>query len=348
MTFEEFVTSARERKASDIHMTVDTPTVFRINGDLTEIEGLSDIPVNNRLILSLLNADQEENLNAGNDVEFVIELSDGNRQRVNVYRQMGRLACAIRLLNSVIPTLEELNLPPILNELATKKSGLVLVTGTSGSGKTTTLSIILNHINQHRPCHIITLEDPVEYRYEPKTATIHQREIGRDVKDFQTALKHTLREDPDVILVGEMRDYETMQLTITAAETGHFVLATLHTRGAIHTVNRIVDACPPNIQHQILVQLSQILEAIISQQLLPLKNGKGRVAALEVMIGNDAVKNMIRSNKCHQLETALQQGKSAGMCTMDDAIIDLYRQDLISRETAMSFAYDRLNMATKF
>jgi twitching motility protein PilT len=329
-------------------MTVDKPTVFRVNGDLTEIEGLSDIPVNNRLILSLLNADQEEKLNAGNDVEFVIELSDGNRQRVNVYRQMGRLACAIRLLNSVIPTLEELNLPVILNDLATKKSGLILVTGTSGSGKTTTLSIILNHINHNRPCHIITLEDPVEYRYEPETATIHQREIGSDVKDFQTALKHTLREDPDVILVGEMRDYETMQLTITAAETGHFVLATLHTRGAIHTVNRIVDACPPNIQHQILVQLSQILEAIISQQLLPLKNGKGRVAALEVMIGNDAVKNMIRSNKCHQLETALQQGKSAGMCTMDDAIIDLYRQDLITRETAMAFAYDRLNMATKF
>jgi len=348
MTFEEFVMSARAQKASDIHMTVGMPCVFRINGDLTQLPGLSEIPINNRLILSLMNADQEERFNAGHDVEMVIELSDGNRQRISVYRQMGRIACAIRLLNSKIPTLEELGLPSILKDLANRKNGMIIVTGASGSGKTTTLSIILDYINTNRPCHVLTLEDPAEYRYETKVATVHQRQIGTDVKDFPAALKSALREDPDVILVGEMRDYETMQLAITAAETGHLVLSTLHTRGAVHTVNRIIDACPPNIQQQVLVQLSQILECIISQQLLPLKNGKGRIAALEIMLGTDAVRNMIRTNKCHQLESAIQQSKGVGMCTMDDSILDLYRGDFITRETAMSFANDRAALANKF
>lgn len=347
MTFEEFVISARSKNASDIHMTVGSPSVFRINGDLTKLDGLSEIPINNRLILSLLNTEQEEKFNNCEDVELVIELKDGNRQRINVYRQMGKIACAIRLLNSKIPTLEELNLPSVLKTLAHKKNGLIVVTGASGSGKTTTLSIILNFINESRPCHIITLEDPVEYRYEQKTATIHQRQIGTDVKNYQAALKGALREDPDVILVGEMRDYETMQLAITAAETGHLVLTTLHTRGAVHTVNRIVDACPPNIQQQVLVQLSQILEGIISQQLLPLKNGKGRIAALEVMLGTDAVRNMIRSNKCHQLESPIQQSRNLGMISMDDAIMELYQADSISRDTALAFAIDRSIMATK-
>ncbi|MCL2634245.1 MAG: PilT/PilU family type 4a pilus ATPase [Oscillospiraceae bacterium] len=349
MTFDEFVMAARDKNASDIHMTVDQPTVFRINGDLTKLEGLSEIPINNRMILSLLNADQEERLNNGDDIDFVLELKNGNRQRINVYRQMGKLACAIRLLNSKLPTIEDLQLPYILKDLAEqKKSGLIMVTGVSGSGKTTTLSIILEHIASTRACHIVTIEDPVEYRYGQKLATIHQREIGRDVKNFQYALRSALREDPDVIFVGEMRDYETMQLAVTAAETGHLVLATMHTRGAVHAVNRIVDACPHNIQQQMLVQLSQILECVISQSLLPLKNGRGRVAALEVLIGTDAVKNLIRSNKCHQLESAMQQGKNVGMSIMDDAIAELYRRDLITRETAISYAIDRNAITSKF
>ncbi|MDR2533057.1 MAG: PilT/PilU family type 4a pilus ATPase [Oscillospiraceae bacterium] len=347
MTFEEFIIAAREKNASDIHLSVGSEPVFRINGDLAKIDELSNVPVTNRMIIQLLNADQEERFNNGDDIDFVFELKSGARQRCNVFRQMGRLACAIRLLNSTIPSMEDLRLPLTLKELSKKRSGLILVTGVSGSGKTTTLSIILDFINATRPCHIITIEDPVEYRYEKRMATIHQREIGTDVKSFSTALRSALREDPDVIFVGEMRDYETMQLAVTAAETGHLVLATLHTRGAIHAVNRIIDACPHNIQQQMLVQLSQILECVISQSLMPLRDGSGRIAALEILLGTDACKNMIRSNKCHQLETIMQQGKSLGMSLMDDVIVDYYRNMLISKETALAYATDRVEMNAK-
>jgi twitching motility protein PilT len=347
MTFEDFILAARAKGASDIHLSVDMEPVFRINGDLQPIEELSNVQVTNRMIIQLLNADQEEHFNNGNDVDFVFELKNGARQRCNVFRQMGKLACSIRLLNSKIPTMEDLQLPVTLKELSLKRSGLILVTGVSGSGKTTTLSIILDFINATRPCHIITIEDPVEYRYDKKMATIHQREIGRDVKGFSEALKSALREDPDVIFVGEMRDYETMQLAVTAAETGHLVLATLHTRGAIHAVNRIIDACPHNIQQQMLVQLSQILECVISQTLMPLKDGSGRIAALEILLGTDACKNMIRSNKCHQLETIMQQGKNLGMALMDDVIIDYYRKGLITRDIALFNSTDRVEMGAK-
>jgi twitching motility protein PilT len=347
MTFEDFILAARERKASDIHLSVGMEPVFRINGDLTRIEELSKIEVTNRMLIQLLNADQEERFSNGDDIDFVFELSNGARQRCNVFRQMGKIACSIRLLNSTIPSMEDLRLPQTLKDLAKKRSGLILVTGVSGSGKTTTLSIILDFINATRPCHIITIEDPVEYRYDRKMATIHQREIGSDVKNFSAALKSALREDPDVIFVGEMRDYETMQLAVTAAETGHLVLATLHTRGAIHAVNRIIDACPHNIQQQMLVQLSQILECVISQSLLPLKDGSGRIAALEILLGTDACKNMIRSNKCHQLETVMQQGKNLGMALMDDVIMDFYRRGLITKEVALFYATDRVEMSAK-
>jgi len=347
MTFEDFIVAAREKGASDIHLSVDAEPVFRINGDLTKIEELSKIQVTNRMIIQLLNADQEERFNTGEDIDFVFELKTGARQRCNVFRQMGKLACAIRLLNSTIPSMEDLKLPPVLKDLSKKRSGLILVTGVSGSGKTTTMSIILDFVNATRPCHIITIEDPVEYRYERKIATIHQREIGRDVKSFSSALRSALREDPDVIFVGEMRDYETMQLAVTAAETGHLVMATLHTRGAIHAVNRIIDACPHNIQQQMLVQLSQILECVISQALMPLKDGSGRIAALEILLGTDACKNMIRSNKCHQLETIMQQGKGMGMSLMDDVILDYYRRGLITKETALFYATDRVEMGAK-
>ncbi|MCL2078073.1 MAG: PilT/PilU family type 4a pilus ATPase [Oscillospiraceae bacterium] len=347
MTFEDFIMIAREKNASDIHLTADLPPVFRINGDLSQIEELNNIPITKRMIISLLNAQQEESFIAGNDVDFAFELSTGSRQRANVYRHMGKVACAIRLLNNTVPTIEELGLPSVIKDLAGKKSGLILVTGMTGSGKTTTLSVMIDYINSTRPCHIITLEDPVEYRYEPKLATIHQREIGRDTKSFQDALRSALREDPDVILVGEMRDYETMQLAVTAAETGHLVLATIHTRGAVRAVNRIVDAGPAELQQQTTVQLSQILECVISQSLLPLKDGSGRIAALEILVGTDAVRNIIRANKAFQLETAIQQGKSAGMCLMDDVILDYHRRGLITNEVALFYADDRVTMSNK-
>ncbi|MCL1866961.1 MAG: PilT/PilU family type 4a pilus ATPase [Oscillospiraceae bacterium] len=345
--FGDLVMTGREYGASDIHLTVSKPPVFRIDGGLVLIEEFADALIPNRTILSVLNARQEELLNEGEDLDFVIELENGCRQRVNVFRQMGRLACSIRLLNSEIRSIEELKLPPVIAELAMKKKGIILVTGATGSGKTTTLSSIVDYINSNRSCHIITIEDPVEYRYKAKKSLIHQREIGVDVKNFNSALRSALREDPDVIFIGEMRDYESIQLAITAAETGHLVLATLHTNGACHTVNRIVDACPPEVREQMITQVSQILEGIISQALLPLEDGSGRIAALEILVGTDAVKNIIRSNKSHQLETSMQSGAKFGMVTMDDCISGYYRKGMISRNTALEYANDKTAMANK-
>lgn len=327
-------------------MTVGAPTVFRINGDLVRLNDMDDEVVN-RTILSMLTAEQEQLLNSGEDLDFVFEISNGCRQRVNVFRQMGKLAASIRLLNNEVQSVQELGLPSILEDFASKKSGLILVTGPTGSGKTTTLSTMVNYINNNRACHIITIEDPVEYRYVPNLATIHQREVGRDVKTFDKALRSALREDPNVIFVGEMRDYETIQLAVTAAETGHLVLATLHTKGAAQTVGRIIDACPPIIRAQMLVQLAQTLEGVISQVLMPKKDGSGRVAALEILVGTDAVKNLIRADKCHNLETTMQQGTKFGMCIMDDAILELFRDGRISRQTAIEFCNDRGYVTTK-
>ena len=346
MVIEEFITFARENNASDIHMTVGAPTVFRINGELVRLNDMEESVVN-RTILSMLSAEQEQRLNNGEDIDFVFEISNGARQRVNVFRQMGKLACSIRLLNEKVQTLEELKFPTILQEFASKRSGLVLVTGTTGSGKTTTLSAMVDHINRNRACHIITIEDPVEYRYESVMATIHQREIGRDVKDFNYALRSALREDPDVIFVGEMRDFETLQLAITAAETGHLVLATLHTKGAAATVGRIIDACPPSIRAQMLIQLAQTLEGVVSQNLLLSKDGKSRVAALEILVGTDAIRNLIRLDKCHNIETTMQQGSKSGMIIMDDYIVQLHREDKISRQTALEYANDKAYVNSK-
>lgn len=340
MNFEEFILYARESNASDIHLTVGAPTVFRINGDLVRFSEMSEQVVN-RTILALLTAEQEKKLTEGADIDFTFQLTNGARQRVNVYRQSGKLAASIRLLNETIPDINALGLPPVISDLAKKKRGLILVTGPTGSGKTTTLSSIIDYINRNRACHIITVEDPIEYKYEPQIATIHQRELERDVPDFSYALRSALREDPDVIMVGEMRDYETISLALTAAETGHLVLATLHTTGAGQTINRIIDACPPNIQEQTRTQLATILEAVISQTLIPTKDGKTRTAALEVLIGTDAVKNLIRSNKVHQLGSAIQQGTRQGMCALNDSIAALVKRDKISRQAGLEYCSDK-------
>lgn len=345
--FTDLIMCARGKKASDIHLTVGLPPTVRVRGNLVQLEEFSDAIISNRSILSLLDARQEEVLNEGQDLDFVLELENGERQRFNVYRQMGILAAAIKLIDNKIRTFQELRLPSVLGDLAMKKNGLILVTGSTGSGKTTTLAAMIDYINHGRACHILTIEDPVEFRYAPKKALIHQREVGKDVKDFNSALRSALREDPDVILVGEMRDYESIQLAITAAETGHLVLATLHTRGAAHTINRIVDACPPEIQPQILIQLSQILEGVISQVLLPTDDGKGRIAAQEILIGTYAVRNLIRINKCFQLESQIQGGSKYGMQMMDDCILNYFRQKIISRATALEFASDRAALEPK-
>lgn len=343
MTFKEFIMEARERNASDIHLTVGTPTVIRVNGELQPFGNLSDTVVN-RTILSILTADQEKYLTEGHDLDFSFELDNGARQRVNVFRQSGRLACSIRLLNSSILTLEDLKLPQSISTLAQKKRGLVLVTGPTGSGKSTTLSAIIEHINANRACHIITIEDPVEYRYTPQKATIHQREIGRDIDTFSNALKSALREDPDVILLGEMRDYETISLAMTAAETGHLVFGTLHTSSAAQTIDRIIDACPAHSHDQVRNQLANMIQGVVAQTLVPTADKKGRVAAVEIMLGTDAIKNLIRTNKIPQIESTMQQSVRQGMSTINDSLVKYYKRGIISYETALEYCSDKTEM----
>lgn len=343
MTFQEFIMEARSLGASDIHLTVGAPTVVRINGELRKFGELSDTVVN-RTILSILSADQEKLLMEGRDIDFSFEIANGARQRVNVFRQSGRLAASIRLLNDRIPTLEELKMPPIVAELAQKKRGLILVTGPTGSGKSTTLAATINYINKTRACHIITIEDPIEYRYVQEKATIHQREIGRDVDSFSNALRSALREDPDVILVGEMRDYETIALAMTAAETGHLVFATLHTSSAAQTMDRIIDGCPDDNRDEIRAQLSNMIQGVIAQSLVPTADGKGRVAATEIMVGTDAIRNLIRSNKIAQMESTMQASSRQGMCTLNDNLSKLYKKEIISYETALEYSTNREEM----
>ena len=346
MTFEEFIMQAREMNASDIHLTVGAPTVVRVNGELCKYTELSDQVVN-RTILSILSAEQEKMLTEGKDIDFSFELKNGARQRVNVFRQSGKLAACIRLLNAEIPTLEELKMPPVLLDFAKKRRGLVLVTGPTGAGKSTTLAALVEYINKTRACHIVTIEDPIEYRYKQEKATIHQRELGRDVPSFHEALRSALREDPDVILIGEMRDYETISLAMTAAETGHLVFGTLHTSSAAQTVDRIIDACPIHSQDQVRSQLANMIQGIIAQTLIPRSDGKGRVAAVEVMIGTDAIRNLIRSNKINMMESTMTAGGRDGMCSLNDSLAKLYRTSQISYETALEYATDRAEMEKK-
>lgn len=346
MTFEEFIMQAREMDASDIHLTVGAPTVVRVNGELRKYTELSDQVVN-RTILSILSAEQEKMLTEGKDIDFSFELKNGARQRVNVFRQSGKLAACIRLLNAEIPTLEELKMPPVLLEFAKKRRGLVLVTGPTGAGKSTTLAALVEYINKTRACHVITIEDPIEYRYKQEKATIHQRELGRDVPSFHEALRSALREDPDVILIGEMRDYETISLAMTAAETGHLVFGTLHTSSAAQTVDRIIDACPIHSQDQVRSQLANMIQGIIAQSLIPRSDGKGRVAAVEVMVGTDAIKNLIRSSKINMMETTMAAGSTMGMCTLNDSLAKLYKTGQISYETALEYATDKNEMEKK-
>ena len=346
MTFEEFIMQAREMNASDIHLTVGAPTVIRVNGELRKYQELSDQVVH-RTIVSILSAEQEKQLTEGHDIDFSFELKNGARQRVNVFHQGGRLACSIRLLNAKIPTLDELGMPSILLDLAKKRKGLILVTGPTGAGKSTTLSAMIQHINETRACHIITIEDPIEYRYELAKATIHQREIGRDVPDFEYALRSALREDPDVILIGEMRDYATISLAMTAAETGHLVFGTLHTSSAAQTIDRIIDVCPAEARDQVRLQLANMIEGIVAQSLIPMSDGKGRCAAVEIMLGTDAIRNLIRSNKIAQMETTMQGATQQGMQTLIEGLAKLYKAGKITYQTALEYSNNPTEMEKK-
>jgi twitching motility protein PilT len=259
---------------------------------------------------------------------------------VNAYFQRGSIGAAFRLIPSDIMGFSELGLPSVTESLASKPRGFVLVTGPTGSGKSTTLASIIDYINSHRAVNIITVEDPIEYLHHHKQAMVNQREVGSDTKTFGHALKYVLRQDPDVILIGEMRDLETIAAALTAAETGHLVFATLHTQDSTQTIDRIIDVFPPHQQQQVRIQLSSSLQGIISQQLLPTVDGRARVLATEVLIPTPAIRHLIREAKTHQLSTAMQTGRQYGMCTMDESLADLYKRGLISLETALAQAVD--------
>lgn len=344
MTMEQLILAAREQGCSDIHISEGLPLALRINGALRPASIQFSNEETRALILSTMTEVQKEAIKRGIDADFAIQTCDGNRQRVNVFSQQGRLASTIRLLNNRIPSLEQLKLPPVLQSLACEPRGLILVTGPTGSGKSTTLAAMIDYINSSRAEHIITAEDPIEYMYEQKLSTIHQREVGVDVVSFSSALRSALREDPDVILVGEMRDYETISAAVTAAETGHLVLSTLHTTGAAQTIDRIIDVCPPEGQAQIRTQLAGMLRGVVTQCLIPTADGQGRVAATEVLIGTDAALNLIRENKCHQMNTVMQSGAALGMHTLNSDLTRLVRTGVISRENAYKYSNDKRDL----
>jgi len=342
MTIQNLLTIARERRVSDVHITVARNPVFRIDGALAETEFEMTVDQKNAIILSMLNDNQRKALEEGKDVDMCYTMENGHRNRVNVFRQQKALACVIRLINDKTPTFEELNLPEVLRKLVEEPRGLILVTGPTGSGKSTTLAAMVDYINSTRPCHILTAEDPVEYVYTQKKSVIHQRDVGTDVSSFEAALRSAMREDPDVILVGEMRDYETISAAVTAAETGHLVLSTLHTTGAAMTIDRIIDVFPPHNQQQIRTQLASVLKGVVTQTLVPKASGSGRVAAFEIMLGTDAVLNLIRENKCHQLNSTIQTNSKQGMVLMDTYLSDLVRAGTIKMDAALEKVNDKV------
>ena len=341
MTIEELLITAKENKASDVHITVGLPPKMRINGILVDMDYPRLLPHDTEAVISTMMSDKRlQQFEELGEIDFSYSIPQIGRYRVNVFHQRGSMAASIRLVSTKIPLPEELGIPKSVVDLYQKKRGLVLVTGPTGSGKSTTLASIIDRINSMREVHVITLEDPIEYLHNHKKAMVNQREVGLDTHSYSNALRAALREDPDVILVGEMRDLETISTAITAAETGHLVLSTLHTIGAASTIDRIVDVFPPHQQQQIRVQLSMVLESVISQQLIPTADKKSRVAAFEVMHSTPAIKNLIREAKSPQINSTIQTSKKLGMQTMDDAIFDLYMKGDIDKENAVSYAQD--------
>ena len=315
--------------------------MLRIDGELkqTRYEKL-DPSISQRMIYDILTDEQIQRFETELELDCSYSLRNLARFRVNVFRDRGTVAGAFRQIPRKIPTIRQLGLPPIFETIAARPRGLFLVTGPTGSGKSTTLASVINHINEQRAEHIITIEDPIEYLHDHKKSIINQRELGQDTHAFNNALRASLREDPDVLLVGEMRDLETIKLAITCAETGHLVMATLHTNSAAESVDRMIDVFPANAQAQIRVQLSDNLVAIASQQLLPRAGQPGRVAAIEVMIASSAIRNLVRENKAHQITSIIQTSGAEGMQTMDQALRDLYQQSLITYEVGMQRSYN--------
>lgn len=339
---QQLLKTAYERRASDIHLTVGKPPVIRVNGQLevlpTEILTAEDTE---QYAKGCLPQEQYEAFLKTGDMDSSMSLPGVARFRVNAYRQRGSAAVALRVLASSIPSLEDLNLPPAVKGLCGLREGLVLVTGPTGSGKSTTVASMINEINNTRSAHVLTLEDPIEYLHRHNKSIINQREIGHDSRSYADALRAALREDPDVIFVGEMRDLESISIAITAAETGHLVLSTLHTLGAAKTIDRLIDVFPPHQQQQIRVQVSMILKAVVSQRLIPEAQGLGRVGAFEVMTVTPAISNLIRDGKTSNINMSIQTGGALGMQLLDKSITDLVRNYRITKEDALNYCADR-------
>jgi len=338
---------AVEQKASDLHIIVGKPPILRVDGELKEIPNEAALTAEGAqaLIFGILSDLQQQKFIAERELDMSYEITDFSRFRVNMHWEKGNVGLVARIVASRIPTMEQILMPQIAYQMARLTDGLILVTGPTGSGKSTTLAAMLNLVNTERNCHIVTLEDPIEFIYAPIKSIIKQRELGSDMLTFAAGLKHTLRQDPNVIMVGEMRDLETIAATMTLAETGHLVLATLHTINAAQTVDRIIDAFPPYQQDQIRVQLSMSLRGIISQRLV-VKQGGGRIAAREVLINNPAVSNLIRENKIAQIKTVIQTAADIGMNTMDQDLKRLFQQNAISKETAIANMLDARSLSS--
>lgn len=339
MTIKQIFSAAIEHHASDIHLIVGEPPIIRIHGKLARLEKLGTVSQKQAedMILSILGSKQKEQYVNKRELDLSYQLADGERFRVNLHFEKGNPGLAARVINTKIPTLEEIDMPEVVYSLSRLHQGLIILTGPTGCGKSTSLAAIINLINSETACNIITLEDPIEFIFKPKKSIIRQRQYGFDFLSFPDALKHTMRQDPNVIMVGEMRDLETIAATITLAETGHLVLATLHTPNAAQTVDRIIDIFPPYQQEQIRMQLSMSLVGVIAQHLLPTKDEDSRVAAREIMINTPAVANLIRENKVAQLKTVIQTSSDDGMLTIEQSLKKLLKEDKITKDVAEQY-----------
>ena len=336
VSMSELFMLMHEKGASDIHITAGAPPILRIDGVLVATQFPKLMPdMTQTLVYSLMSEQQRQRFEATNEIDLAFGIKGIGRLRMNVYRQRGAIGAAIRAIPMSFKTFEEVGLPPVIYDVMKYHKGLVLLTGPTGSGKSTTLASMIDHLNENRRVHIVTIEDPIEYVHSHKQSLVNQREVGCDTENFTAALRHVLRQDPNVILIGEMRDLETISAALTIAETGHLVLATLHTTDCAQTINRIIDVFPPHQQEQIRVQLSFVLNAVFSQQLIPAAKGTGRALASEVLIVTSAIRNLIREQKIEQIQLTIQTGGKFGMQTMNQSLAELYRAQKITYQEAV-------------
>ena len=338
MTMRDLLVAMAERNASDLHITSGTPPTLRVHGHLMPLEYPPLTPDQTKaLAYSLITTEQRERFEANHELDFSYGITGLSRYRVNVYQQKNAVGIAIRAIPHQPKTFEELGLPAeICNNLINKTKGLILVTGPTGHGKTTTMAAMIDKINKTRDVHIVTVEDPLEYLHDHQKALVNQREVGQDTHSFPAALKYVLRQDPDVVLIGEMRDLETIQAALTIAETGHLTFATLHTNSCAQSIDRVIDVFPPHQQSQVRAQLALVLEAVFNQLLLPRKDGRGRMLAMEILVATPAIRNMIREEKVHQIYSAMQAGQKFAMQTMNQALANVYLRGQITRQEAIS------------